>query len=139
MDSLGPKCQALASLWLWAEAALAKSGCTDLSFNEIRQSSIPQEWKDWMSAKLMVTDTTRPSELFGKVFTEYIQGLPASITTIGGSVMSEAWCCSGKTGIIGLVLCLYWQAEYSGAGKDWERNIERVEGIFNTLIATPEL
>jgi hypothetical protein len=53
--------------------------------------------------------------------------------------MSEMWTHPGKTGIIGLLLCLYWQAEYSGGGKDWELNMDRVKCIFNAILAIPEL
>jgi len=138
-EALGTAWHNLALLWLRAEATLGKSGRTDLSFNEIRMSSIPEEWKDWMSSKLLRTDSTRPSASFGKTFTNYLQGLPASAFKIGGTTMSEVWSRPGKTGILGLILCLYWQAEYSGAGKDWEKNIKRVESIFNAILAIPEL
>ena len=53
--------------------------------------------------------------------------------------MTEIWCCLGKTGILGLILCLYWQAEHSGAGNDWIENMKRVEGIFNAILADPDL
>jgi hypothetical protein len=55
-ESFGAKWQALASLWLRAEATLVKSGHSTLSYNEIDQSSIPEEWKDWMSSKLLRTN-----------------------------------------------------------------------------------
>ena len=45
----------------------------------------------------------------------------------------------GKTGILGLLLCLYWQAEYSGGGNDWKANIKRVESIFSAILAEPTL
>ena len=37
--TLGPAWQALASMWLCAEACVSKSGQTDLTFNEIRKSA----------------------------------------------------------------------------------------------------
>ena len=49
--------------------------------------------------------------------------------------MSMIWCCPGKMGIVGLLLCLYWQVEYSGAGKDWESNITHNNAIFNAILA----
>jgi hypothetical protein len=136
---MGAKWQALGSLWLRAEQALFKSGRTDLSFDEIRQSDIPQEWKDWVYAKIMKIDAKRPSELFGTAFTNYLSRLPSHAVDIGSTVMSNIWCRPGKTGILGLLVCLYWQAEYSGAGNAWELNRQRVEGIFNAILAVPEL
>jgi hypothetical protein len=138
-ESLGAEWQALAALWLRAETALFKAGRTDLSFTEIQKASIPDEWKEWMNAKLLKTDAKRPAESFGQVFTNYLNGLPSTMMDIGGTVMMEIWCRQGRTGILGLLLCLYWQAEYSGGGKSWKANMKRVEGIFNAILAIPEL
>jgi hypothetical protein len=136
---MGAEWQALGSLWLRADTALIRSARTDLSFKEIHQLSIPDAWKEWMFAKAMKIDAPCPSEAFGKVFTEYLRGLPASTHAIGGTVMDQAWSRSGRTGVIGLVLCLYWQAVYSGAGKDWHTNFKLIECIFNAILAIPEL
>jgi hypothetical protein len=136
---MGARWQALGALWLRAEQALSKSGRTDLSFGEIRQSDIPEEWKDWAYAKIMRVDAKPPSESFGNTFTTYLSQYPPNAADMAGTVMSNTWCRSGKTGILGLLVCLYWQAEYSGAGNDWELNLERVEGIFNAILALPDL
>jgi len=138
-ESMGAQWQALGSLWLRAEQALSKSGRTDLSMDEVRKSDIPAEWKDWMSAKIKRTDASRPSESFRNIFTNYLSGLSPGSVKAGGTVMANIWCRSGKTGILGLLLCLYWQAEYSGAGKDWKSNVQCVEGILNAILAEPEL
>jgi hypothetical protein len=90
---------------------LSKFGRTELSFDEIRKSSIPEDWKEWIYSKLMKTDAKCPAESFGHVITNYLNGLPSTMLTIGGTVMTEIWCRPGKTGILGLILCLYWQAE----------------------------
>jgi hypothetical protein len=87
----------------------------------------------------MNTDSKRPAQAFGVLFTEYLNGLPSSTMAIQGTVMTEIWCRPGKTGIIGLLLCLYWQAESSGAGNDWKANIARVRYIFNAILGQPEL
>jgi hypothetical protein len=92
-----------------------------------------------MFAKAMNVDAQSPSESFGKVFTAYLHSLPSGTDTIGGTVMDQAWSRPGRTGVIGLILCLYWQAVYSGAGKDWRANIEHTERIFNAILAIPEL
>jgi hypothetical protein len=136
---MGAEWQALASLWLHAEKALAKSGRADLSFEEVQQSDIPEEWKEWMYAKTMKIDAKRPSESFGKTFTNYLRGLPSGAMEGGGTVMANIWCRPGKTGILGLLLCLYWQGEYSGAGNDWKANIRCIEGIFHAILALPKL
>ena len=138
-ETMGAKWRALGSLWLRAEQALSKSGRTDLSFNEVRKSNIPEEWKEWMNAKILRIDAKGPSESFGKTFTDYLRQLPPGTAEVGGTVMENIWCRSGKTGILGLLLCIYWQAEYSGAGTDWESNVEYVENIFNAILAIPEL
>jgi hypothetical protein len=138
-ETMGAKWRALGSLWLRAEQALSKSGRTDLSVDEVRKSNIPEEWKDWMNAKITKIDARRPSESFGKTFTDYLKQLPSDTAQVGGTVMDHIWCRPGKTGILGLLLCIYWQAEHSGAGNDWESNIQYVEGIFNAILAVPEL
>ena len=53
--------------------------------------------------------------------------------------MSEVWARPGKTGVIDLLLCLYWQAEYSGAGNDWNDNVKCIDSIFDAILAIPEL
>jgi hypothetical protein len=53
--------------------------------------------------------------------------------------MDNIWCRPGKTGILSLLLCIYWQTEHSGAGNDWDSNVQYVEGIFNAILAVPEL
>jgi hypothetical protein len=136
---MGVEWQALGSLWLRTDTALIRSARTDLSLTEIHQLFIPDAWKQWMFAKAMKTDATRPSEAFGNVFTEYLRTLPASTHAIDGTVMDQPWSRSGRTGVIGLVLCLYWQAVYSGAGTDWHANFELMERIFNAILAIPEL
>jgi len=138
-ETMGAKWQALGSIWLRAEQALSKSGRTDLSFGEIRQSDIPEEWKDWAYAKIMKVDAKRPSESFGKTFTTYLSRYSSNPEDMAGTIMSNTWCRPGKTGILGLLVCLYWQAEYCGAGNDWETNRERVEGILNAILAVPDL
>ena len=136
-NTLGARWQALAQLWLHAEAALAKSAHSDLSFTQIHKSAIPEDWKDWMNAKLMNIDARPPAESFIKAFTNYLKGLNFTMADQGITVMSTLWCHPGKTGIVGLLLCLHWQAEYSGAGHDWDTNIKCVEAIFNTILTLP--
>ena len=138
-ESSGAEWKALAALWLRTEILLAKSDRGDLSFAQIRESSIPDEWKEWMNAKLMKIDAKCPAESFGKAFTGYLKGLPSGTMKNNGTVMTEIWCRPGKTGIIGLLLCLNWQAVYSGAGNDWTQNMRRVESIFNAISAEPNL
>jgi hypothetical protein len=92
-----------------------------------------------MLAKGLKIDAKCPSESFGKVFTTYLRSLPLSTDTIGGTVMDQAWSRPGRTGVIGLILCLYWQAVYSGAGKDWEANMKYIERTFNAILAMPDL
>ena len=75
-----------------------------------------------------------PDESFQKSFTQYLKGLQLTTPDSGSTVMSMLWCHPGKTGILGLLLCLYWQAEYSSTGKDWEGNVKQVESIFNNIL-----
>ena len=132
--NLGKRWQSLAKLWLCMETVLLKSNHNDLSFTQIRKSTIPEDWKEWMNAKLMNTDARPPDESFGKSFTQYLKGLQLTTPDSGTTVMSMLWCGPGKTGNFGLVLCLYWQAEYSSARKDWEGNVKWVESIFNNIL-----
>ena len=138
-ETMGSEWKSLAALWLRTETFLSKASRTDLSFDEIRTSDIPEEWKDWMYAKLMKTDASLPKESFGQVFTQYLGRLPSSVRKVGGTVMKQIWCRPGKTGIIGLLLCLHWQAEFAGAGHDWMQNIRQVTDIFNAILSEPGL
>ena len=92
-----------------------------------------------MNAKLMKIDAKWPADTFGKVLTDYLSRLPSTALKVGGTVMTQVWCQPGKTGIIGLLLCLYWQVEYLGTGCDWKANVQRVECIFNAILAQPDL
>ena len=134
--SLGDRWQALCKLWLHAEAILESSTRSNLTFTQIRKSAIPEDWKEWMNSKLMNSDATPPADTFGNVFTEYLNGLQLTAKESTNTVMSAIWCHSRKTGILGLLLCLYWQAGYSGAGRDWESNMKCVESIFNTILTS---
>ena len=131
---MGARWQALATLWLCAEAVLSSSGRTNLSFLQIHKSTLPDDWKEWMNAKLMRTNTPAPAEPFGKIFTSYLKGIQETMLEQGGTVMTEIWCHSGRMGIVGLLLCLYWQSTYSGAGHDWDSNVKVVESIFNAIL-----
>ena len=138
-ESLGREWQSLAKLWLRMELFLVKAAQSDLSFNEIHLSDIPQDWKDWMSAKLMSSNASQLVESFGSKFTMYLKGLPPSICMTGRTVMEQVWCHSGKTGTVGLLLCLFWQAEYSGAGNEWKENIKCIQEIFQAILSEPNL
>ena len=134
--TMGTRWQALATLWLCAEEVLSSSGHTDLSFLQIRKSTLPDNWKEWMNAKLMRTDTPVPAESFRKIFTSYLKGIQSIMLEWGGTVTTEIWCHSGRMGIVGLLLCLYWQSTYSGAGHDWDNNVKVVESIFNAIVTS---
>ena len=138
-DSLSSQWQSLARLWLHAELALVKAAWSNLSFNNISQSELPEDWENWMISKLMKSDAHRPTNTFGQHFTDYIKHLPTDVRKEGGTVMQQVWCCSGKTSILGLLLCLYWQAEYCGTGHAWKGNIKSVEQIFNAILSEPNL
>jgi len=129
-ESSGEDWRTLATLWLCTETSLSKSGWTDLSFDQIGLLSIPDVWKYWMCPKVIKIDVNCPAEEFGKVFTKYLNELLSSTMVMKGTVMTEVWCCPGKTGIVRLLLCLYWQAEYAGAGHDWKVNSKRIKYIF---------
>ena len=131
--------QALAALWLHTEAILSKAAQSDLSLDEICSSDIPDTWKDWMNAKQSKVNAQTPSDTFRQVLTDYLASLPSSTGEVGGSIMKQVWCQPGKMGIFGLLLCLYLQAEYAGAGDDWDKNLKCVENIFNAILSDPGL
>ena len=134
--TMGTRWQALATLWLHAEAVLSSSGHTNLSFLQICKSTLPDNWKEWMNAKLMRTDTPSPVESFGKIFTSYLKCIWSIMLEWGGTFPMEIWCHSGRTRIVNLLLSLYWQSTYSGAGHDWDNNVKVVESIFSAILTS---
>ena len=68
-DNLGKEWRSLASLWLCAEMLLLKSTRSDQTFTEIHKSNIPKVRKDWMCSKNMKTDSPKPADSFGRIFT----------------------------------------------------------------------
>jgi len=137
--SMGTDWQALSALWLRAEALITRSARPDLLFTQICKSAIPDHWKEWMNAKLMKTDVDRPPKAFGMVLTDYLKGVPSSRPEGRSTVMSEIWCRPGVTGIIGLLVCLHWQAKDSGAQNEWMENVKRVEHIYNSILSVTDL
>lgn len=129
----------LAALWLRAETLLGKSGQGNLTFKTIFDSTLPGPLKDWLSTRILHTDATRPGELFRKEFTAYLVNLPWGVFADGNGIMDEFWCRPGKTGIIIFLVGLYWQAVYSGSGKTWASNLERIETIFHAILKAPAL
>ena len=136
---LGERWHKLAALWLRAETLLGKSGQGDLTFKTIFDSNLPDPLKEWLSTRILRTDAARPGESFGKEFTTYLVNLPWGVFADGNGIMNELWCRPGKTGIIIFLVGLYWQAIYSGAGKTWASNLERVETIFCAILKAPAL
>lgn len=116
-----------------------RTGRSDLKYQEIHASSLPDALKEWMCCKLLRVDAPRPGEPFGNAFTDYLVGLPWTSFTNDNAIMDEVWCRPGRTGTIVLLVGLYWQALYSGAGKKWASNLERVETVFRTILNAPAL
>lgn len=131
---LGERWHKLAALWLCAETLLRKSGQGDLTFQMIFNCTLPEPLKDWLNSRILRTDATRPGESFGKEFTAYLADLPWSSFADETALMSEIWCRPGKTGIIVLMVGLYWHAIFSGSGKTWDTNVDRVESIFTNIL-----
>ena len=71
----------------------------------------------------MRNDATRPQESFGKEFTRYLEQLPWDSMIGGDEILKQIWCRPGRSGVIVLLVGLYWQAVYSGGGKEWKGNI----------------
>jgi hypothetical protein len=106
---------------------------------EVNDSNLPFALKDWVYSKILRNDAHQPAESFGTVYTQYLVDLPWTPMMDRDSIMKEFWCRPGKTGIVVFLVGLHWQALYSGAGKDWESNIERVETIFCAILEAPTL
>ena len=87
----------------------------------------------------MKTDSPKPADSFGRIFTQYLNGLLTGVLKPGGIVMQQMWCRPGKTGTLGLLLCLFWQAQYSGVETEWNNNINSVKQILNAIISEPSL
>ena len=77
----------------------------------------------------------RVSKSFRQILTNYLAALPSSTLKSRGIVMDQIWCCLGKTSIFSLLVCLYWQVEYSGAGHDWNKNLKCMWNIFNAILS----
>jgi hypothetical protein len=137
--SYGEAWRSLATLWLRAENALLRAGRPELEFKEIKDLNIPEAIKDWMISKRLQQDARPPDSRFGNIWTDYLRALPLAMWQDDGNIFQETWCRTGKTGIVMFVLGLYWQAEHSGGGHDWEANLKFVEAIFELILSIPEL
>jgi hypothetical protein len=138
-EDLGKPWHTIATLWLRAETVLAKTGRLDNEMKDVHSSSLPQPLKDWIYSKIMQQDATQPGEPFGNVFTDYLANLPWDALTQGDAVLDQIWCRPGKTGIIVLLLGLYWQAEHSEGRNAWQENVKRVDMIFQAILKAPKL
>jgi hypothetical protein len=121
------------------EVLLAKTGRVHLEIDEICQSLLLKALQDWLYCRLLRTDSSCLGEPFGNEFTNYMQELPWDTLTQGDAVLDQVWCRPGRTGIIVLLVGLYWQAEYSGGGNLWDDNIWRVDKIFCAILDAPTL
>lgn len=138
-EALGPKWHSLASTWLRAETALHRSGKPDLTFKEVEDSSLPRDWKNWMHDKLLRVDNNGPSDSWAECFTEYLKKLRITPDVNNRTFLDEPWVRAGRTGIIGLVKGLHWQALHFAAGPDWESNVSYVEDFFHAILELPDL
>lgn len=135
----GDKWRSIGALWLRAEITLSKTGRLDLSIEEINSLNMPEVIKNWILSTRSSQDGQPPDSTFGKIWSDYILALPFAEWKNDNMILQEPWCRPGRTGIIVFLLGLHWQAEYSGGGRDWERNINRVGEIFELILAHPEL
>jgi len=131
--------RSLSALWLRVDAALAKTGRGDLTIVEINSMSIPGNVKDWLMSKKMSRDAHPPDSGFGKVWTDFLANLPVSKWAKKPCILQEQWCRPGKTGVVLFLLGIHWQAKYSATGNDWNRNVERIQQIFNIILTDPTL
>lgn len=129
----------LCTLWLRVEGALAKTGRPDLTTKEINDLMVPPDILHWMLGRKLSQDHPLPDESFGNVWTTFLSGLTVSDWERTSTILEEVWCRPGLTGIVFFLLGTYWQAEYSGTGKDWYNNVKRVEQIFHIILSHPEL
>lgn len=136
---LGKPWHTLAGLWLRADAHLARTGRGDVEYDEARKSSLPGPLRDWVWSTLLRRDSQRPAESFGDEFTKYLKDLPWDTMTKDDAILEQIWCRAGKTGTIVLLVGLYWQAEYSGAGETWKNNMKLVDKIFRAILDAPAL
>jgi hypothetical protein len=95
-----------------------------------------------MAAKVTKIETNVILDIldrFRQMLLDYLHRLPSSVFSVGGTVMSQVWCHPGRTGILRLLLCLYWHAKYSGTGPDWNANMKCIKQIYNAIIEHPDL
>jgi len=83
-----------------------------------------------MNAKITKIDARRPSESFGKTFTDYLKQLPSDTAQVGGTVMDHIWCPPWKNRHSRPAPVHLLAGRALSAGNDWESNIQYVEGIF---------
>lgn len=131
----------LANLWLRAETAVGKAGAAPLNADEISESPLPNEWKAWLLHQVNPANgRLLPEKSFDICLTEYLRGLNwMQLESDLDHVLSYPWARSGKTGLIGLLLVLNWQAIYSGTGKAWMDNVALVTKLFQAIIDAPTL
>ena len=111
----------------------------DLTNQEINNLAVPPDIVNWMLHKKLSQEHPQPDGGFDKVWTTFLSQLAISDREKTSDILQEMWCRPGHTGIVFLLLGMHWQAEYFGTGKDWHRNVKRVEHIFNIIISHPSL
>ena len=138
-SSYPPQWRSLCALWLRVESALARTGHPDLSNDELTDLQVPEDIRQWMIDKRRSDKTQNPRSDFGKIWTKFLTGVALSASKGKRNILNEMWCRPGKTGIVMFLLGTYWQAEYSGSGKDWFANVERIDTIFNVILSHPDM
>ena len=111
----------------------------DLTNQEINNLAVPPDIVNWMLRKKLPQEHPQPDSGFDKVWTTFLSRLAISDREKTSDILQEMWCRPVHTGIVFLLLGMHWQAEYFGTGKDWHRNVKRVEHIFNIIISHPSL
>ena len=127
--------RALCRLWLRVEGSLAKTGLPDLTRRELNDLTVPPDVLNWMINTQLSQEHPPPDDGFGKVWTTFLSQLAVSDWETTSDILQEMWCRPGQTGIVFLLLGTHWQAEYCGTGKDWHKNVKRVESIFNIILS----
>lgn len=138
----GDTWMAFAKSWSSTETLLQKSGNSDLTIDELKQSKIPADLRMWAIAKLKKEDALIPEAKDYDMLpmSQYIAQISAGVQEEDGDeLLKKQWCRSGPTGIRLMVVGMYWWRRLLGHSALWEERIKDIQALFTIISGAKSL